>query len=105
MSDFEKYLDELLSNPEFQSEWDNLESEFNTIQNTIDARKNYKQEGKENGIIMEKSRIKIIMEQYDSVTHKEYSVNIEFWYARELMSLLGYERWENFEKAVVRAMG
>ncbi len=34
------------------------------------------------GVIMEKSRIKIIMEQYDSVTHKEYSVNIEFWYAR-----------------------
>ena len=39
MSDFEKYLDEQLSNPEFQKEWDNLEPEFNTIQALIDARK------------------------------------------------------------------
>jgi DNA-damage-inducible protein D len=30
--------------------------------------------------------------------------NIEFWYARDLMGLLGYKRWENFEKAVKRAM-
>lgn len=53
---------------------------------------------------MDKSRIKTIMEQYDAVVHKEEEVNIEFWYARELMSLLGYERWENFEKAINRAM-
>ncbi len=44
------------------------------------------------------------MKQYDAVVHKEEEVNIEFWYARELMPLLGYERWENFEKAVNRAM-
>ena len=53
---------------------------------------------------MDKSRIKAIMEQYDAVVHKEEDVNIEFWYARELMPLLGYERWENFEKAINRAM-
>ena len=28
----------------------------------------------------------------------------EFWYARELMPLLGYERWENFEKAISRSI-
>ena len=50
------------------------------------------------------SRINTIMKQYDSVVHKEEEVNIEFWYARELMPLLGYERWENFEKAISRAM-
>ena len=44
------------------------------------------------------------MEQYNAVVHKEEVVNIEFWYARELMPLLGYERWENFEKAISRAM-
>lgn len=44
------------------------------------------------------------MEQYDAVVHKEEETNVEFWYARELMTLLGYERWENFEKAVKRAM-
>jgi len=39
MSDFERYLDEQLSNSEFRREWDNLEPEFNTIQALIDARK------------------------------------------------------------------
>lgn len=53
---------------------------------------------------MDKSRIKTIMQQYDAVAHKEEEINIEFWYARELMLLLGYERWENFEKAINRAM-
>ena len=53
---------------------------------------------------MNKSRIKVIMEQYDAIVHKEEESNVEFWYARELMPLLGYERWENFEKAVNRAM-
>jgi DNA-damage-inducible protein D len=28
---------------------------------------------------------------------------VEYWEARELMSLLGYERWENFAKAISRA--
>ena len=53
---------------------------------------------------MDKLRINTIMKQYDAVLHKEEDVNIEFWYARELMPLLGYERWENFEKAISRAM-
>lgn len=53
---------------------------------------------------MDKSRIKVIMEQYDAIVHKEKELNIEFWHARELMPLLGYERWENFEKAISRAM-
>jgi len=53
---------------------------------------------------MDKLRIKVIMEQYDSIVHREESANVEFWHARELMSLLGYERWENFEKTIKRAM-
>jgi len=28
----------------------------------------------------------------------------EFWFARELASILGYQRWENFSKAIDRAM-
>ena len=39
MSDFRKYLDKQLENPEFKKEWDDLESEFNIIQALIDARK------------------------------------------------------------------
>lgn len=53
---------------------------------------------------MDKLRIRTIMKQYDEIVHKEEEVNIEFWYARELMPLLGYERWENFEKAIKRAV-
>ena len=29
---------------------------------------------------------------------------VEFWYARDLMALLGYDRWENFHKAIERAI-
>ena len=53
---------------------------------------------------MDKLRIRSIMKQYDAIVHTEEELNIEFWYARELMPLLGYERWENFEKAIKRAM-
>lgn len=30
--------------------------------------------------------------------------DVEYWLARELMPLLGYERWENFEKAIKRSI-
>lgn len=36
----------------------------------------------------------------DYVHQKE---GVEFWYARDLQILLGYDRWENFYKAVERA--
>ena len=52
---------------------------------------------------MDKKRVGQIKEQFDLVVHYDENANIEFWYARELMSLLGYERWENFDKAVSRA--
>ena len=29
---------------------------------------------------------------------------VEFWYARDLMELLGYTKWQNFEVAIKRAM-
>lgn len=53
---------------------------------------------------MDKKRVRQIKERFDSIIHSDISSNIEFWCARELMPLLGYERWENFEKAVRRAM-
>lgn len=53
---------------------------------------------------MDKKRVGQIKEQFDLVIHSDENTNIEFWYARELMSLLGYERWENFDKAISRAM-
>ncbi len=53
---------------------------------------------------MDKKRVSQIKEQYDLVVHNDRTSNIEFWYARELMPLLGYEHWENFDKAIFRAM-
>lgn len=53
---------------------------------------------------MEKKRIISIKKQFDDVVHQNEELDIEFWFARELMPLLGYERWENFEKAINRAL-
>lgn len=55
---------------------------------------------------MDKKRLAIIKNNFDSViqNYNDDGSSIEFWYARDLMSLLGYERWENFSKAISRAM-
>ena len=53
---------------------------------------------------MDKRRISQIKEQFDIVIHSDENAKVEFWYARELMALLGYERWENFNKTISRAM-
>ena len=53
---------------------------------------------------MDKKRVGQIKEQFDLVLHSDETSKVEFWYARELMPLLGYGRWENFDKAISRAM-
>lgn len=53
---------------------------------------------------MDKKRIEQIRQKYDLIMHVNEEADVEFWYARELMELLGYNRWENFDKAVCRAM-
>lgn len=53
---------------------------------------------------MDKNRIVVIKQGFDAVIHQVEDTDVEFWFARELMQLLGYERWENFDKAIQRAM-
>lgn len=53
---------------------------------------------------MEKSKITAIKLQFDDTIHIIDETDVEYWLARELMPLLGYERWENFEKAIARSM-
>ena len=53
---------------------------------------------------MDKMQIVKIKENFDGTIHNVANSDVEFWYARELMPLLGYERWENFEKAIKRSM-
>lgn len=53
---------------------------------------------------MDKKRVGQIKQQFDLVVQRDEEARIEYWLARDLMPLLGYERWENFEKAIVRAI-
>ena len=51
---------------------------------------------------MDKKRVGQTKERFDLVIHSDQEAGVEFWYARDLMSLLGYERWENFAKAIMK---
>ena len=51
---------------------------------------------------MDKNRVYQIKKQFDRILHSNQEAHIEFWYARDLMPLLGYERWENFDKEHTR---
>ena len=53
---------------------------------------------------MDRKKVGQIKAQFDLIVHSDETAGIEYWYARELMPLLGYGRWENFDKAISRAM-
>jgi len=53
---------------------------------------------------MDSKRVEQIKVQFDEAIQLLEDEKIEFWYARDLMKLLGYAKWENFEKAVGRAI-
>lgn len=40
----------------------------------------------------------------DDLAHYDETAEVEFWYAREVMELFGYEQWRRFEDAIKRAM-
>ena len=50
---------------------------------------------------MEKKTIEIYKKRFDDIRHEENGV--EFWFARELMELLEYVQWRNFEKTIEKA--
>lgn len=55
---------------------------------------------------MEKNKIAALKRSFDEIahTHVDNSDSVEYWFARELQQLLGYSRWEDFEKAVQRGI-
>jgi DNA-damage-inducible protein D len=53
---------------------------------------------------MDKAKIVSLKEKFDTIVQTIENEQVEFWYARELMPLLGYVRWENFEVAINRAI-
>ena len=50
---------------------------------------------------MDQILITKLHKNFEDFAHKQDGV--EFWYARELQGLLGYDRWENFENALNKA--
>ena len=53
---------------------------------------------------MDKNRIIQLKSNFDQILNAIVEEHIEYWFARDLMPLLGYARWENFETAIQRAM-
>ena len=52
---------------------------------------------------MDSRRIEQIKNQFDNAIQVTEEEQIEYWYARDLMKLLGYTEWRNFKKTIVRA--
>lgn len=52
----------------------------------------------------EKTKLIELKEKFDSIINTEEKENIEFWYARDLQTQLGYKRWENFIETIKKAM-
>ena len=50
---------------------------------------------------MERKQIETYKIKFDDIIHELDGV--EFWYARELQKLLGYEQWRNFELIIHKA--
>jgi len=53
---------------------------------------------------MNPQHLQNMQRQFDEMAHTIPGENIEFWFARELQNPLGYARWENFSKAIERAI-
>ena len=53
---------------------------------------------------MDKKTIYAMKNAFDEIVKIIQEEAVEFWYARDLMALLGYNRWENFHKAIERAI-
>ena len=50
---------------------------------------------------MEKRTIETYKKKFDDIRHE--TDGVDYWYAREIMELLEYAKWQNFEKIVTKA--
>lgn len=51
-----------------------------------------------------KNKLEELKNQFDSIINIEEKEDIEFWYARDLQTKLGYKHWESFFDVIKRAM-
>lgn len=52
---------------------------------------------------MNSKEIALLTSKFDEFAHIDEKSGVEFWYAREIMSELGYSRWENFIQVINKA--
>lgn len=52
---------------------------------------------------MDHNTITKLTSLFDSLARKMLEESTEFWYAREIMTVLEYDRWENFSKVIHKA--
>lgn len=57
---------------------------------------------KKKEIKMKKELIKTLSKDFENQSQSTES-GIEFWFARDLQQLLGYSKWDNFRKVIVKA--
>ena len=53
---------------------------------------------------MKSEEIKQMKDNFDSISQCIQDENVEFWFARDLMGLLDYSRWENFQTVIKKAI-
>ncbi|MGT2800970.1 DNA-damage-inducible protein D [Streptococcus phage Javan290] len=53
---------------------------------------------------MEQNKIQQFMQNFDHLLKIVPNTDIEYWYARDIMPILGYQRWENFHRAIERSL-
>ncbi|MDD3008451.1 MAG: DNA damage-inducible protein D [Arcobacter sp.] len=52
---------------------------------------------------MDKQLISTLQAEFNQLSNTLEDSNIEYWFARDLQKLLGYERWENFANVIHKA--
>lgn len=52
---------------------------------------------------MDKQEIALLKSKFDELAHVDEG-GVEYWSAREIMTLFGYNRWENFYNAITKAL-
>lgn len=52
---------------------------------------------------MKKELITTLQTEFNQLSNTLEDSNIEYWFARDLQKVLGYERWENFANVIQKA--
>lgn len=53
---------------------------------------------------MKKQLIETLQKEFNNISYFIEDTKVEFWYARDLQNILGYEKWDNFIKVIEKAI-